>query len=161
MLGLCGDELVTYKVWSDLDAHTNPSVDQVKGLAYLVFGHRSSMPAHNRNLFDLGMESIKGDDECLKSMWQLLLGIYCRNTALESALQGIYEGSTIISFLELLKGTAAAADSNDYIMAITDFFYGGVSGDILQEATNNLKSYTTDRALLSEFASGPAEGCSR
>jgi hypothetical protein len=152
--GDCGDELTSYKIWSDLNAQTNPSAAQVRGLAMLVFGHRTEIPYYNRALFDLGMGNIVSRGNCLKDMWGFLLQVYCKNEALESALQGIYEANSIISLLQKLQGTSTASNSAEYYAAITDSLYADVSGEILQEATKTLKSYTVDRAFLANFAIG-------
>jgi hypothetical protein len=129
-------------------------VAQVKGLAMLLFGHRTEIPYYNRDMYDLGMLNIVSRGNCLNDMWGFLLQVYCKNEALESALQGIYEANSIISLLQKLQGTSTASNSAEYYAAITDSLYADVSGEILQEATKTLKSYTVDRAFLANFAIG-------
>ena len=139
-----------YKFWESMSGVNDPTVAQVKGLARMVFADGIGLPSHSRVFYELGMSNIQDRNNCLPAVWDTLLSIFCANDALQESLGGILEGNNMISLINLL---GSASNGTPWYELVLDWYQSDLEGGLMEGAANNLKSFTAERGLVSEFMS--------
>jgi hypothetical protein len=137
----------TYTLWEAMNVINDPTIGQTKGFARLVFGDGLGIDATNS--FNQALANLKESEACLTNSWEYLLAVLCTAKALNGALNGILEGSNVLGLIEMLGSPV----EKSWDVVVSESVAGTVGPDILVGATDNLRSYTADPAIVTEFNS--------